>query len=109
MPSLEGLNCKEMKSMKFTNGHWLTKEGVRMNTPVDIRDIRLKNNSITVYAACRAINHRWDTLDGALIAVEYSSPLPDVIRVRAYHHKGAKNLGPEFFVNEDENLSLIHI
>ena len=89
--------------MKFTNGHWLTKEGVSMNTPVDIRDVRLKNNSITVYAACRAINHRWDTLDGALITVEYSSPLPDVIRVRAYHHKGAKNLGPEFFVNEDEN------
>ena len=89
--------------MKFTHGYWLTKEGVSMNTPVEIRDITLNNNSITVYAACRAINHRWDTLDGAMITVEYSSPLPDVIRVRAYHHKGVKSLGPHFLINEDKN------
>jgi alpha-D-xyloside xylohydrolase len=95
-----------MKAMKFTHGYWLTKEGVSMNNPVEVRDIRIKDNSITVYAACRAINHRWDTLDGALITVEYSSPLPDVIRVKAYHHKGVRRLSPEFLINEDKNTPL---
>jgi len=88
--------------MKFTHGHWLTKEGVIMNSPVEVRDIRVKEDSLTVYAACRAINHRWDTLDGAIITVEYSSPIRDVIKVKAYHHQGFKRSGPEFSINEDK-------
>jgi len=86
--------------MKFTHGYWLTKEGISMNTPIEVRDTEIQKDSVTVYAACRAINHRWDTLDGALITVEYSSPMPEVIRVKAYHHKGEKRLGPEFSIDE---------
>lgn len=71
-----------------------------MNSPVEVRDVEVKDNKIIVYAACRSINHRWDTLDGALITVEFSSPMPEIIKVKAYHHKGKKKQGPDFELNE---------
>lgn len=85
--------------MKFTQGNWMTREGVSMNSPEQIRDIVTDDGSVKVYAACRQIKHRWDTLDGPMITVEYSSPMRDVIRVRASHHQGGKKKKPEFLIN----------
>jgi len=92
--------------MKFTHGNWLTKEGVTMDYPVEIRDMIIEKRKITVFAACRAVNHRWDTLDGALITVEFSSPLPDIIKVRAYHHKGGGISLPQFETSKSSEHSV---
>ncbi len=82
--------------MKFSDGYWKLKDGISLFTPVDIRDIKFSDNKLTVYAATKVIRHRGDTLNLPVITVEYSSPLPDIIGVKIYHHKGKKTKGPEF-------------
>ena len=103
--------------MKFTDGYWLTREGHTISNPTDIREVRTDNDKVTVFAACKQVRHRGDTLGGALLTIEYSSPQPDIICVRVWHYKGRALKGPEFGLNvnkspkvqikdEDEQVSL---
>lgn len=85
--------------MKFTDGYWHIKEGMKVFNPVEIRDIKTDSGSVTVFAACKAIRHRGDTINEPLITLEYSSPMADVIRVKVQHHKGIRKRGPEFALN----------
>ncbi len=82
--------------MKFTDGYWMMKDGVTIAAPVEVRDVAVTAGKMTVYAATRPVRHRGDTLGGPLLTFEYSSPLPDVIRVRLWHFKGAPVKGPAF-------------
>lgn len=86
--------------MKFSHGYWQVKEGMHVQCPVHIRDVAVAADSITLYAATRKVERKGDTLNGALLTVTYSSPLPDVIRVRIVHHEGKKRRGPAFPLNE---------
>ncbi|WP_028986283.1 alpha-xylosidase [Thermicanus aegyptius] len=86
--------------MKFTNGYWLVKEGIEIQYPMDLRDAEIKGKKLIVYAATRKIRHKGDTLNGALLSVEFSSPMPDVIRVRWAHHLGGQRKGPAFILHE---------
>jgi len=87
--------------MKFTDGYWHTKEGVTLYNPVEIRDIAVGDRSITVYAACRPVVHRGDTLNSPLLTFTFTSPMTDVIRVQVYHHMGGITTGPGFAINQD--------
>ncbi len=40
-------------------------------------------------APTHKINHRGDTLGGINLTVEITTPMPEVIRVKTYHYKGA--------------------
>ncbi len=82
--------------MKFTDGYWQIRKGYNLQNPVEIRDIRVEQDAVTVYAACRPITHKGSTLNGTLLTFRYSSPMPGVIRVQFYRHKGGKQRGPEF-------------
>jgi alpha-D-xyloside xylohydrolase len=94
--------------MKFTDGYWHVKEGMIVNNPVEIRDIQTKADSITVYAACKKIQRKGDTLNGTLLTVKYSSPMPDVICVEMTHHIGKINKGPDYPLNySDVNLKIM--
>jgi alpha-D-xyloside xylohydrolase len=85
--------------MKFTDGYWHVKEGMIVNNPVEIRDIKTSADTLTVYAACKKIQLKGDTLNGTLLTVKYSSPMPDVICVELTHHHGRKSKGPNFPLN----------
>lgn len=85
--------------MKFTDGYWHLKQGVTLNYPVEIRDIRLKPDALTVLSSCKKIVNRGDTLNTAIITVNYTSPMPDVIAVEIVHHKGKQPERPEFVKN----------
>ncbi|WP_068496545.1 alpha-xylosidase [Paenibacillus kribbensis] len=85
--------------MKFTDGYWLVRKGYEIQNPAEIRDIVTDDASMTVYAATHRIEHKGDTLNGALLKVTYSSPMPNVIRVRLNHHKGRVHLGPDFEIH----------
>jgi alpha-D-xyloside xylohydrolase len=82
--------------LKFTDGYWGLREGVRLLTPVEARDVREEESSFTVYAPCRAIRHRGDTLNAPLITLTFSSPMENVIRVKLCHFKGGTRRGPAF-------------
>ncbi|RED41552.1 alpha-xylosidase [Paenibacillus sp. VMFN-D1] len=82
--------------MKFTDGYWLIREGYNVQNPADIRDITHTSDSMTVFAATKIIATKGDTLNGTLLKADFSSPMPDVIRVKLFHHKGKINKGPAF-------------
>jgi alpha-D-xyloside xylohydrolase len=82
--------------MKFTNGYWNLRDGVTLFTPAAARDVRTGPASLTVFASCREIQHRGDTLNTPLLTFSFSSPREDVIRVHVCHFKGGKKRGPAF-------------
>lgn len=89
--------------MKFTNGCWQMREGLKAFFPTEVNDIEISQNSLTVYAPSKHIRHRGDTLNCPLFTIEFTSPMEDVIRVRFYHHKGTAIKLPSFKINEVDN------
>ncbi|MFC3803060.1 alpha-xylosidase [Cohnella sp. GCM10012308] len=83
--------------MKFSNGYWLTREGFEVLTPHEVHSIDIAPDKLTVFAPHRHLEHRGNTLNEALTTIEFDSPIPDVIRVKLYHHKGRKRLTPGSF------------
>lgn len=92
--------------MKFSNGCWLNREGVETFSPAEIYNYEIKDNSIRLYAPCKKINHRGDTLGGPVITYDISSPIKNVIRVQAFHFMGLNKQGPEFEINSDDNMKV---
>jgi alpha-D-xyloside xylohydrolase len=89
--------------MKFTYGYWLVRKGVEIQYPVEVRDIDIRDGVATVHNATKFVRTKGDTLNAALLTCEISSPLPDVVRVKWYHHAGLKDRGPHFVLNADPN------
>lgn len=90
--------------MKFTSGYWGLREGVRLFTPAEVRDVRSTASSLAVYAPCKPIRHRGDTLNTPQLTLTFSSPLEDVIRVHICHFKGGLRRGPAFDLHKAEGL-----
>jgi alpha-D-xyloside xylohydrolase len=91
--------------MKFSDGYWGVRDGVKLFSPVEVRDIDAANNVLTVFASCKAILGRGDTLNTPLLTLRFSSPLPDVIRVQITHFKGIPRRGPFFDTAAAEGFS----
>ncbi|WP_133014865.1 alpha-xylosidase [Clostridium cuniculi] len=92
--------------MKFSNGCWLDKEGVKIYGPKEVHRVRIEDNVLTIYAPCTKITSRGDTLGGAVITYKITSPMEDVIRVRAYHFMGDEEKVPNFKINENNNTKV---
>jgi alpha-D-xyloside xylohydrolase len=88
--------CKEQLPMKFTNGFWEMRPGVEPHYPAEMHEVTVDSGALTVYAPTKHLAHRGDTLNLPLLTVRLSSPLPNVIRVQVYHHKGGRPRKPEF-------------
>jgi alpha-D-xyloside xylohydrolase len=84
--------------MKFSNGNWLNRPGVDMHLPAQVHTVEADATSLTLYAPCKWVDSRGATLDGPMLTVHFSSPMPDVIRVRVEHFRGVRDVGPRFDV-----------
>lgn len=82
--------------MKFSNGCWMDKEGHIIKSPAELYDWKQDQGKLTLYAPFQKIHHIGQTLDGGVLTVELSSPLENVIRVKAYHHVGSVTEEPSF-------------
>src|SRR3954464_15159922 len=80
--------------MKFTDGQWLLRPGVTAHYAAEAHTVTVEKEQLVVHAPARPIRHRGDTLQGPLLTVTLSSPLPDVIRVRIEHFIGGHQRGP---------------
>ena len=92
--------------MKFSNGCWLDKEGYKIFSPQEIYSTKIEDDILTIYAPCNKINSRGDTLGGPVITYKISSPMENVIRVRAYHYMGQQKKTPSFDIHESENTKV---
>jgi alpha-D-xyloside xylohydrolase len=85
--------------MKFTDGTWMMRPGVRAAHPAEAFEVQAQDGVLELLAPTRRILHRGDTLEGPVLTVSVSSPLADVIRVRVRHFTGALELGPHFEIH----------
>lgn len=86
--------------MKFTDGNWMMRPGVRAHYATEGYEVRDGDDSLTILAPCHPIRHRGDTLSGPALTVRLTSPLPGVVRVRVEHFQGVRDLGPHFEIQE---------
>jgi alpha-D-xyloside xylohydrolase len=82
--------------LKFTDGYWHMRDGVRPLYPAEVRDVSTDGDSLTVYAPTARIARRGDTLNRPLVTVRVESPMPDVIGVTVTHFAGGADRGPRF-------------
>ena len=86
--------------MKFTDGYWQTREGITPHFPVQVYQVELKQEAMTVFAPTTKIVTRGDTLGTPAFTIRFSAPMENVIRVQMVHHKGGKPRKPEFILFE---------
>ena len=82
--------------MKFRDGFWNMRPGVTPYFAAEVHEVVVEPQALTVYATTKRVIQRGDTLNHPLITIQYSSPMPNVIRVKMYHLKGGKPKKPEF-------------
>jgi alpha-D-xyloside xylohydrolase len=92
--------------MKFSDGQWGDREGFTIYNPAEARDAKDNGKMLTVYAPDKQINHRGDTLNTPQLTFEFSSPMPDVVKVLAYHFKDMGKGNPEFKIYEQRNANV---
>jgi alpha-D-xyloside xylohydrolase len=95
--------------MKFTDGTWMMRPGVRAAYPAEVFEAQAKDGVLELLAPTRHIKHRGDTLEGPVLTVRVSSPLADVIRVRVRHFTGALELGPHFEIHDQDTQPSITV
>ena len=74
--------------MKFTDGYWQVREGMKPYYPAHVYDVEVEPDAMTVYAPTTKIVTRADTHDVSLLSIRFSAPMENVIRVQMLHHKG---------------------
>ncbi|MFW6693430.1 alpha-xylosidase [Streptomyces sp. MAR4 CNX-425] len=82
--------------MKFTDGYWMLRDGVRAAYPVEVLDVTAGDGTLDVHAPTQPIRHRGDLLKGPVMTVSCHSPMPDVIGVTLTHFDGGTDPGPRF-------------
>lgn len=68
--------------------------GVSAHYAAEAYDIVEEGRRLVITAPTRPIRHRGDTLQGPVLTVQVSSPMADVVRVRAEHFSGVTARGP---------------
>jgi len=81
--------------MKFTNGFWLMRKGVKPNYAVEYAGYDISGAEVIVYASTCHISDRGDTLNRAVLTITFSSPALGVIATELSHHHGAVKVKPE--------------
>ncbi|MGN0378594.1 MAG: alpha-xylosidase [Butyrivibrio sp.] len=92
--------------MKFSNGCWLQKKGTACHSPAEVYFTSVEEKKVLLYAPTSHIAHRGDTLGGVCLTIEITSPMPEIIRVKAFHNKGVPDNGPKFELSPGEGCSL---
>lgn len=85
--------------MKYHNGCWLLKEGCGCFSPQHVYQIRTNEKEVILCAPTSRIEKKGDTLGGVNLTLRISAPLPEMIRVQTFHHKGVLEKAPEFELN----------
>lgn len=82
--------------MKFAEGHWVMRRGVRAAYAADAYETRVESERLTIIAATQILKNRGMTIGGPTITLRISSPLAGVLCFEAAHFLGAKAAKPEF-------------
>ena len=87
--------------MRFTNGFWLLREGVRAYYGKTAHRIDRTDSGLTIYSPSKVIADRGDTLNIPLITTRLHSPMKNIIGMKVTHHEGGVDRGPHFELTGD--------
>lgn len=87
--------------MKFELGQWFLLPDVEAIYPRTVTNVLLEDDALIMQGYDHDIYSRSSYLHGTLITARFSSPMPNVIRVQLWHHKGRKPRTPAFDLNYD--------
>ena len=82
--------------MKFQNGCWLLKEGFASFSPQQVYDCRITGEEVVLCTPATVVNGRGNTIDGVNLTLRITAPMPEMLRVQIWHHRGIRKRGPEF-------------
>lgn len=82
--------------MKFTDGHWMMRDGVVPTYAVEVLDVSTTAEGMRVLAPTYPVHSRRDLQSGAVLTLDVTAPLPDVVGVRITHHAGTAKKTPQF-------------
>ncbi|TDV55331.1 alpha-xylosidase [Actinophytocola oryzae] len=82
--------------MKFTDGHWMMREGVTPTYAVQVLDVAATAEGMRILAPTYPVRNRRDLQSGAVLTLDVTAPMPDVIGVRIAHHAGGSRKSPQF-------------
>ena len=87
--------------MRFTNGFWLLREGVRAYYGKTAHRIDRTDSGLTIFSPSKVIADRGDTLNIPLITTRLHSPMKNIIGMKVTHHEGGIDRGPHFELTGD--------
>ncbi|WP_336204502.1 alpha-xylosidase [Nonomuraea sp. LPB2021202275-12-8] len=87
--------------MKFKDGYWRMRPGTRGEYADAAFDVTAAAGTLRILAPTRPITRRGNTIDGPVLRVDVSSPMADVIRVRAVHFAGSVPAAPAFEIHDE--------
>ena len=87
--------------MKFNDGRWEIKKGVKVTNFAQVRDIKIENDRVKIFG----VNYQHDerSLGGPVISLEITSPNKNIISVKAIHFSGSNQIEPKFELNQDNS------
>lgn len=88
--------------MRFSDGAWRMLPGVTPNYLARVDAVTITEREVRLDVSNRLEKQRWDTLYGHMFTVTLSSPADNVVRVQVTHHKGRKQLGPAYRLQQNE-------
>ncbi len=86
--------------MKFSNGHWLKREGVTVHNIAEVRSYDISEDAVTLYCPPFKVAHRGMTLDGPLLNLKFTSPAKEILALEITHFEGGLNNAPRFEIND---------
>ncbi len=92
--------------MKFSNGCWMQKEGCSCFAPQEVYFTNIEDTKVSLCVPTYHVMTRGDVLGNINLTMEITSPLPDILRVRTYHYKGAIYNTPSFDLEVNDEIKL---
>lgn len=90
--------------MKFYNGQWEKQMGVRVFSPKEIYEARIKETAFEFIAPDTHIEHKGMTLDGLNFTFRITVPHAEVFRIQVIHYMGILERGPQFALNTGDEV-----
>ncbi|PLB50408.1 alpha-glucosidase [Aspergillus steynii IBT 23096] len=93
--------------MKFTEGMWRLREGIRIDWMNNVERLSVENESVDLLLN-KFQRHRGDTLNSAAISAHVTSPLEGIIGVKFCHWAGQVDNGPHYKLSSSTGHTKIH-
>src|SRR4051812_11268312 len=95
--------------MKFSEGAWRWVEGVKPSVMRRVVTYRIASDSLYLAGVERGGNQGQDRFEGTVLELRITSPMSDVIRVQATHHRPLERGTTKFDLDYELKASNVSI